>query len=155
MQSQDIHLNGLVFKTLRCHQLLTTVFSLSSCCSFTALTNCLLWFAFPLKFCQLFISRRFPLPLFLQIIHFFKECCHGLSFLFYCFSETQFTIFVMVLLQYFSGHIPYQHFHTTTIISILSLPLKNDWPEFHLSCIEVESLPSSLSVVRPFLIRQM
>lgn len=49
----------------------------------------------------------------------------------------------------------YQHFHTTTIIRILSLPLKNDWPEFHLSCIKVETLRSSLSVVRPFLIRQM
>lgn len=90
---------------------------------------------------------------------FFKENCHGLSFFGFClgffFSEIQLTIFVMALFQYFSGHLPYQHFGTTSIINILSPPLKNDWPEFHLSCIKVETLPSSLSFFRPFLIRQM
>lgn len=52
---------------------------------------------------------------------FFKERCYGLSFFFS--SEIEFTIFVMTLFQYFSGHLPYQHFHTNTI---LSFALKND-----------------------------
>lgn len=147
-----------MFKTLRFHQLLTTKFSLSSCYSvlFTALTNHLLAVVcFSTYVLSVIYLQKISSTLVSADRHFFKEHCYDLGFLFYFFSEIQFTIFVMALFQYFSGHLLYQHFHTTTIISILSLPLKNDWPEFHFSCIKVEALPSSLPVVRPFLIRQM
>lgn len=135
--------------------------SLSPCCSvpFTTLTNhllaviCLstsvLYVIYLQKISSTWVSADCP---------FSKENCHGLRFLgFFCFffSAIHLTIFVMAFFQYFSGHLPYQHFDTTSIISILSLPLKNDWPEFHLPCIKVETLPSSLSFFRPFLIRQM
>lgn len=162
-----LHPNSLVFKTLRFHQLLTTVLFLSPWCSvsFIASTNHLL--------AGICLSTSVLLVIYLQKISSTwvsadclssKENCHGLRFCFaflgFCFglvffSEIQLTFFVMAFFQYFSGQLSYQHFDTTSIISILSLPWKNDWPEFHLSFIKVETLPSSLLLFRPFLIRQM